>query len=163
MAEENLQTAAEGVQPEFSVQKLYVNDLSFEAPHLPEIFQEQYAPQINMEMNAKNRAVGQDIYEVVLAITVTSKIGEKTAFLAEVHQAGIFVIKGLDELSMRHALQAFAPNVLFPYAREAISSLVARGGFPPLLLQPVNFDALFAAQIQREQAAAAAPATESVQ
>lgn len=164
MADENLQTpqAAEGVQPEFSIQKIYVKDLSFEAPGLPELFQEEYAPQIQMEMNAKNRAVAEGVYEVVLAITVTSKLGDKTAFLAEVHQAGLFLIKGLDAMPMRHAIQAFAPNILFPYAREAISDLVTRGGFPPLLLQPVNFDALFAAQLQREQAGAA-PATESVQ
>lgn len=165
MSEENLQTptAQEGAQPEFGIQKLYVKDLSFEAPNSPELFQEAYAPQIQMEMNSKNRIVGQDLYEVVVAVTVTAKVGEKTAFLAEVHQAGIFTIKGLEMMQMRHALLAFAPNILFPYAREAISDLVTRGGFPPLVLQPVNFDALFAAQLQREAQAAGAEAPASVQ
>lgn len=162
MADENIQNAQDEAQPEFGIQKLYVKDLSFEAPNLPELFQEEYRPNIQMEINAKNRAVAGDVHEIVLAITVTAKVGEKTAFLAEVHQAGLFVIRGLDAMSMRHALQAFGPSVLFPYAREAISDLVTRGGFPPLLLQPVNFDALFAAQLQRE-AQEATPATESVQ
>ncbi|MBI2379688.1 MAG: protein-export chaperone SecB [Gammaproteobacteria bacterium] len=165
MSEENIQNgqAQEAGAPEYAIQKLYVRDLSLEAPHAPEIFNEAYAPQIEMEMNAKNRQVGEDLFEVVLAITVTAKLGEKVAYLAEVHQAGLFTIKNLDPMSLRHAVQAFSPNILFPYAREAVSDLVTRAGFPPLVLQPVNFDALFAQQIQREQAQAAAPAPESVQ
>lgn len=163
MSEENTLNPNAEAQPEFAIQKLYVRDLSLECPNLPEIFQEAYGPQVEMEMNAKNRQLADGLHEVVLSLTVTAKQGEKVAYLAEVHQAGLFTIKNLDPMSMRHAVQAFAPNILFPYAREAISDLVTRGGFPPLLLQPVNFDALFAQQLQREQAQAAAPAPESVQ
>ncbi len=137
---------------QFVIKKLYVKDLSLEVPNAPEIFDEEYKPEIKMEMNTRSRSVGEDDYEVELTISLTGTQNDKAVFAIEVQQAGVFTIKGLDsELKMRHALAAYCPNILFPYVRETVSSLVTRGGLPPLLLAPINFDQLFAAQLQKEQ------------
>ncbi len=129
---------------EFAIQKIYTKDISFETPHSPEIFREQWKPQINVDLNTKGVSLEEGVYEVVLALTVTAKLEEKTAFLVEIQQAGIFTIKGIKEAELPVMLGSFCPNILFPYAREVISDLVTKGGFPQLLLAPVNFDALFA-------------------
>jgi preprotein translocase subunit SecB len=140
--------------PQFSLQRIYVKDLSFEAPKSPEIFRQEWAPSVALDLNTKQKHLDGDFHEVVLTLSVTVKTGEEIAFIAEVQQAGIFLIKGLDAASMSHTLGAFCPNILFPYAREALDSLVIRGSFPALMLSPVNFDALYAQELQRQQQAA---------
>ncbi len=139
--------------PQFSLQRLYVRDLSFEAPKSPEIFRQEWNPNVALDLNTRQRALEGDFYEVVLTLSVTVKNGEETAFIVEVQQAGIFLIKNLDPATMSHTLGAFCPNILFPYAREALDNLVVRGSFPALMLSPVNFDALYAQQLERMQAA----------
>ena len=111
-----------------------------------------------MDLNTRQKQLDGDFYEVVLTVSVTVKNNEETAFIVEVQQAGIFLIKGLDASSMSHTLGAFCPNILFPYARETLDSLVVRGSFPALMLSPVNFDALYAQEIARMQASGEIPA-----
>ncbi|SED02284.1 protein-export chaperone SecB [Pseudomonas anguilliseptica] len=154
MTEQASNGAAQGEQnPQFSLQRIYVHDLSFEAPKSPEIFRQEWVPSVAMDLNTRQKALDGDFHEVVLTLSVTVKTGEETAFIAEVQQAGIFLIKGLDAASMSHTLGAFCPNILFPYARETLDSLVVRGSFPALMLAPVNFDALYAQELQRMQQA----------
>jgi preprotein translocase subunit SecB len=141
-------------EPEFQIQRIYIKDVSFEAPNTPIVFQKEWQPEIKLDMDTQTQVLGQDVYEVSLTLTVTCKLGEETAFLCEVKQAGIFSAENLDAQNLAHCLGAFCPNILFPYARETIASLVSRGSFPQLNLAPVNFDALFAshiAQLEAEQ------------
>jgi preprotein translocase subunit SecB len=147
MSEENQQ---------FSIQKIYLKDVSFESPNSPQAFTNgEWQPQINVQINSSNQAIADDIYEVVLDITVTAKHEEKTAFLVEVKQAGIFTISGFPQENIGGMVGAFCPETLFPFAREAISELVSKGGFPQLLLAPVNFNALYTQQMQQQAAAQA--------
>ncbi|MBD2837275.1 Protein-export protein SecB [compost metagenome] len=148
----------ENQNPQFSLQRIYVRDLSFEAPKSPEIFRQEWTPSVSLDLNTRQKQLDGDFHEVVLTLSVTVKNGEETAFIAEVQQAGIFLIKGLDAASMSHTLGAFCPNILFPYARETLDSLVVRGSFPALMLSPVNFDALYAQELARLQAAGEAQA-----
>lgn len=138
--------AEKAKQPEFVIQKLYVNDLSFETPNTPEIFKSEWKPEVKIDLNVKDASLESDMYEVVLKLIVTAKIGTKTAFLVEVNQAGIFLLKGFDKEQFKMMLGSFCPSILFPYAREVVSDLVNRGGFPPLYLAPINFDALYQQQ-----------------
>ncbi|WP_019411745.1 protein-export chaperone SecB [Pseudomonas psychrophila] len=137
--------------PQFSLQRIYVRDLSFEAPKSPVIFRQQWEPSVALDLNTRQKPLEGDFHEVVLTLSVTVKNAEEVAFIAEVQQAGIFLIKNLDQGSMSHTLGAFCPNILFPYARETLDSLVTRGSFPALMLAPVNFDALYAQELQRMQ------------
>jgi len=141
---------AQQQQPEFAIQRVYIKDVSFETPNTPAVFQQEWQPEVKLDLDTRSQKLGDNVYEVVLALTVTAKVGEQTAFLCEVQQAGIFTIGQLEPAQLAHALGAFCPNILFPYARETVSSLVTRGTFPQLNLAPVNFDALFAQQIQRQ-------------
>lgn len=147
MAEEDVQVAAqepEQPQQQFVMQRIYAKDLSFESPSTPGIFKKQWQPKVNVELNTKSDKIDdQNNYEVVLTITITSKVEEETAFLIEVQQAGIFFITGFEGEDLRRILGTAAPNILFPYARENIDSVCVKGGFPPVMLAPVNFDALF--------------------
>jgi len=151
---------AENEQPQaerqFGIQRIYVKDLSFESPNAPAIFLGDWRPQHDLNVNTKVNRVGEEAFEVVLSVTVTAKTGEQTAFIVEVHQAGFFGVRGFSEQELGPLLGAYCPNLLFPYAREAVSDLVSKGGFPQLVLQPVNFDALFAQHQQKmaEQAGA---------
>ena len=149
------------IAPQFAVQRVYMKDMSFESPSTPEMFQKQWQPESQMELSTRNRNLGEDHFEVELALTITVKNTEETAFVVEVHQAGIFFIKDFSENDLSATLGAFCPNILFPYAREAIDSLVTRGGFPPLMLSPINFDAMYqqARQQQTQQQAAKAEPT----
>src|SRR5690554_3602228 len=159
MTEQNNAAAQqEEVTTQFSLQRIYIKDLSFEAPKSPEIFREEWTPNVELDLNTRQRPLEGDFHEVVLTLTVTVKTGEEVAFIAEVQQAGIFLIQGLDEASKGHALGAFCPNILFPYARETLDGLVVKGSFPALMLAPVNFDALYAQELQRMQAGADAQA-----
>ena len=143
--------------PQFSLQRIYVRDLSFEAPKSPAIFRQEWTPSVSLDLNTRQKQLENDFYEVVLTLSVEVKNGDEIAFIAEVQQAGIFLIKGLDASSMSHTIGAFCPNILFPYARETIDSLVVRGSFPALMLAPVNFDALYAQELQRMQEAGETP------
>lgn len=144
---------------QFAIQKIYLKDISFEAPHTPLIFTEKWAPNVDLQLSSTSQTVDENLYEVVLTVTVTAKLGDKPAFLVEVQQAGIFTIQGVGE-NLGHVLGSFCPNILFPFAREAVADLVTRGGFPQLLLAPVNFDALYAEHLQRmQQNAASSPET----
>ncbi|EGH32354.1 preprotein translocase subunit SecB [Pseudomonas syringae pv. japonica str. M301072] len=143
--------------PQFSLQRIYVRDLSFEAPKSPAIFRQEWTPTVSLDLNTRQKQLEGDFYEVVLTLSVTVNNGDEVAFIVEVKQAGIFLIKGLDDGAMSHTLGAFCPNILFPYAREAIDNLVVRGSFPALMLAPVNFDALYAQELQRMQEAGETP------
>lgn len=158
MAENNeTQTGAAGSEqneeskPQFAMQRVYIKDSSFEAPSTPSIFQEQWKPEISMDLNTSHTAVGEDQYEVVLQLTLTAKIGETTAYIVEVQQAGVFVVRNFEEGRLGQMLGAYCPNVLFPYARESIDTLVTKGSFPPLMLAPVNFDAIYQQALERRR------------
>lgn len=138
-------------KPEFNIQRLYIKDISFEAPETPKIFQTEWKPDVNLDLNIETHNLGDNHHEVVLKVTVTTKLSDKTAFLVEVSQAGIFTIKGFDNDQFQAMLGSFCPNLLFPYAREAVSDLTVRGGFPPLYLTPINFDALYQQQLEKEK------------
>jgi preprotein translocase subunit SecB len=129
--------------PQLLVQRIYLKDCSFESPASPGVFGGEWAPQMQLNIGAGNKPMGEDHYEVVLTVTVEAKKDDAVAFLCEVQQAGLFMISGFDEEDLRRILNASCPNVIFPYAREAVCDLVTKGGFPQLLLQPVNFDSLY--------------------
>ena len=141
-------------QIEFSIQRVYVKDISFECPTSPTIFKKEWTPEVSMDIDTKSQKLEENVYEVVLSLTTTAKVGDEVAFLCEVQQAGIFSVGALEGEQMAHCLNAFCPNILFPYARETVSSLVTRGTFPQLNLSPVNFDALFQQAILNKKAKA---------
>jgi preprotein translocase subunit SecB len=151
--EENLDAAVEEQQQQaqFQLQKLYTKDVSFELPNAPEIFQEDGQVEIKMNLAQKVEVLADGIHEVALTVTVTATLGEKTAYLAEVQQAGIFAISGLNEQATHAAINTLCPHTLFPYARRAITDMVGDGGFPPLVLQPLNFDQIYAQRMQEAQ------------
>lgn len=153
MSEQN----PEAGQKNFGIQKIYVKDMSFETPNSPAIFTKDWSPDINLELNTQASKLTDGVHEVVLSLTVTAKLGDNTAYLAEVKQAGIFAMQGFAEAEVAPMLGAFCPGTLYPYARETVSDLVARGGFPQLVLAPINFDALYAQQTQKVQAQATDP------
>jgi preprotein translocase subunit SecB len=134
---------------QLAVQRIYLKDCSFESPCAPDIFRNQWEPQHELNLNTKVNRLSDDTYEVELAVTVTTKVGDRTAFIVEVHQAGIFGLKGFPEQELGPLLGAYCPNLLFPYAREVVSDLVTKGSYPQLVLQPVNFDALYAQHQQQ--------------
>ena len=142
-------------QPAFGIEKLYIKDLSIEVPHAPEIFLEREAPQVEIQLGSAGRGLGEGAYEVVLTVTVTAKLEEKTVFLVEIGQAGIFRIVNVPGDQVEPLLAVACPNILFPYAREVVSDAVTRAGFAPIVLQPVNFEAMYAARAQQEQTAEA--------
>ena len=152
MTEENQNLGAEqqAEGPQFSIQRIYVKDVSFETPNSPAIFQKEWTPEVKLDLDTRSNKLDEGVFEVVLSVTVHATIGEETAFLCEVQQAGIFAIGVGNEGQLAHMLGAFCPNVLFPYARETVSNLVNRGTFPQLNLSPVNFDALFAQYMQQQ-------------
>ncbi len=137
-----------------ALQKVYLKDCSFEAPNSPEIFGGEWRPSVTLNIGTKQAVLSDGNHEVVLTLTVEAKHDDKTAFLIEVQQAGVFVLQGLNDADMGRVMATFCPQQLYPYAREAIADLSGKGGFPALHLQPVNFDAL-AAEAQRRQAAQA--------
>src|SRR5690606_7598100 len=138
-------------QGQFSIQKIYVKDVSFETPNSPQIFQKQWQPVVNLDLSSAARALDKTYYEVVLSVTVTVSFEKETVYLVEVQQAGIFQLADIPDEVVKQMLATACPNILFPFAREAVSDLVTRGGFPQLLLAPVNFDALYLQQQQKEQ------------
>lgn len=145
------QPSAANQEPQFAVQRIYVKDISFEVPLGAKAFAREGQPQLKIDLNTKAERIDGDVYEAVLSITASAKVGEETAFLIEVQQAGAFFVKGLDGEQLRRVLMITCPNLLFPYARETIDSLATRGSFPPLMLQPVNFEALYLQSQQQQQ------------
>jgi preprotein translocase subunit SecB len=137
-----------GIQP----QKIYLKDVSFESPNSPGIFTLDWKPDVDIEIDSKSAVLADNLHEVVMTLTVTVKVGESTAFLAEVHQAGIFVMRGLDPDELHRAQHVFCMRMLYPYASASLTDIVTKGGFPQLLLAPVNFNGLYA---QRQQSATA--------
>jgi preprotein translocase subunit SecB len=136
----------------FSIRKLYLKDSSFESPDSPKAFSfKQWEPKIDLNLTNKHTHIEADIYEVVLTITATISHQESTAFLVEVHQAGLFQITGFDEEQRNYLMGSQCMNILFPYAREVVSDMSVRGGFPPLIMSPVNFDALYQQHLQQQQ------------
>ncbi|MCL2345461.1 MAG: protein-export chaperone SecB [Desulfobulbus sp.] len=149
-------------EPLFGIEKLYVKDISVEVPNAPEIFLEREAPEIQIQLSTNGRAIGENVYEVVLTATVTAKLGEKTVFLVEVGQGGVFRIQNVPQEQLEPLIAVACPNILFPYAREVVSAAVSRAGFQPILLQPVNFEAMYMQRVQ-EQQNQAAPAEATLQ
>ena len=147
-------------QPVFGIEKLYIKDFSVEVPHAPEIFLEREAPQVEIQLGTAGRALGEGAYEVVLTVTVTAKLEDKTVFLVEIGQAGIFRIVNVPDEQVEPLIAVACPNILFPYAREAVSDAVTRAGFAPIVLQPVNFEAMY---MQRLQEQASAPTEVPIQ
>lgn len=143
-------------EPQFMIQRVYIKDLSFETPDTPAVFQQKWEPELSLDLNTQSNVLEEGVFEVILSVTATVKNEGKTAFLAEVKQAGIFTIQGAPEEQMDHLLGSFCPNILFPYAREAITDCVIKGSFPQLVLAPVNFDALYMQQLEEKQKATAA-------
>ncbi len=140
----------EGNTRQFAIQKIYIKDLSFESPAAPKVFTEKFEPEVNLNITSNTKSVSDALYEVILSVTVTVRQGERSIYLAEVHQAGIFAAQGFPDEERGQLLGSYCPNVLFPYAREVISDVVTKGGFPQLLLAPVNFDALYAQHLQQK-------------
>ena len=137
--------------PAFSVEKIYVKDVSFEAPGAPAIFSEQGQPDLQLNLNQRVQRLNDALYEVVLGVTLTCKVGDKTAYVAEVAQAGVFGLVGLPPQGVDVLLGTQCPNILFPYVRQTVGDLIQAGGFPPFLLQPINFDALYAETLRQRQ------------
>lgn len=162
MSENNQQPAADGAKgPVFAIQRIYLKDLSFETPMGPEAFTKAYKPSIQQDLNIQANPVEEGLYEVVLLLTITARIEDRAVFLVEVKQAGLFAIAGVEGPALTQLINTACPQILFPYAREAIDSTLGRGSFPPLMLPPINFDAVFVQAINaaQQQAAAEKPAT----
>jgi len=162
--EENNEVAAAAPEadqpqgPQFALQRIYLKDSSFESPRSPQVFQGQWAPKINFDIKTRSSKMQDDIYEVVLVLTVEAQMEEQVAFLVEVHQAGLFTAKDFEDPQLEQLLATVCPNILFPYAREAVDSMVIKGSFPALMLSPINFEAIYNQQKaqQAEQAEKAA-------
>lgn len=147
-------------QPVFSIEKLYVKDLSIEVPNSPQIFLEREAPQVNVQLRTEGNPVDDGVFDVTLTVTVSAKLpGDKTMFLIEVAQAGVFQIRNIPEGELEPVMMIGCPNILFPYAREAVSDAVTRAGFQPVILAPVNFEALYRAQRQQQEGASSVSET----
>jgi len=147
-------TSAEGAV-QFSIDKIYVKDLSLENPSAPQSFMSQESPQLEVGLRTRGEQVQPDVYECVLTITLTAKSGDKTLFLVEASQAGVFTIKGVPADQLQPVLAIHCPTVLFPYARETLADAVGRAGFPPVHLAPINFEALYQQQLAQQQVAGA--------
>ncbi|MBN2646652.1 MAG: protein-export chaperone SecB [Thiotrichales bacterium] len=143
---------SEQAQPVFSIQKIYTKDISFESPNTPALFTTQFQPKLAVDLNVESTGLTENVFHVILRVTATTQVEETTAFLCEVEQAGIFTLQGFREEELNYLLGVQCPTVLFPYARETVSDLVARGGFPQLLLEPVNFEAMYHEHLQAQQA-----------
>lgn len=152
---------AQDNQAQMVLQKIYTKDSSFEAPNAPQVFQEigesEEQPQVQLNLSNTNTRIAENMHEVVLTLTLTCTLGERTAYLAEVHEAGIFGLAGFSQEDEEGLLNTYCPNTLFPYARHIISNMVQDGGFPPFPLQPINFDALYAEQQRRDMGETGAP------
>lgn len=143
---------ADDLQPTFNIEKLYVKDLSVEVPNAPGIFLEREAPQIDVNLSTANMGIGDNLYQASITVTVTAKISDKTMFLVECSQVGIFRIQNVPEDQLPMVLGIGCPNIVFPYLRETVSDVVIRAGFPPVLLNPVNFEGIYQQQLNQQSA-----------
>lgn len=141
--------------PVFTIEKLFVKDLSLEVPNAPKIYLERETPKVDIQLNNSSATIDEGFYEVLITVTVTAKLGDKTVFLVEASQGGVFQIRNVPESELDAVLGITCPNILYPYARELISDAVVRAGFPPVLLSPVNFEAIFQARQQQAEVPAA--------
>ena len=157
MAEEK--AAEEKQQPQFMIQKIYTKDISFETPSSPEVFREEWKPELDLQLTNEYKQLDDNNHDVTLVATVTAKLGDKTAFLIEVKQSGIFSLIGYSNEEIAPLIGNHCPTILFPYIREVISDIVLKGGFPQLVLAPVNFDALYMNQVEQAKQAAAKEST----
>jgi preprotein translocase subunit SecB len=158
MTEENNQAASTAENsPAFAIQRIYLKDISFETPMGIEAFTKAYKPAIQQDMNIQVAPVSEGLFEVTLFLTITARLENRAVFLVEIKQAGLFAINGVEPGQLTHLIHSACPEILFPYAREAIDGIITRGGFPPLMLPPINFDAMFAQAVMaaKEQAAKA--------
>jgi preprotein translocase subunit SecB len=146
--------------PNFEIQRIYIKDISYEAPNTPHTFVDDWKPEVQLNLETKSTKIQDNLHEVVLSVTATVASNKKSAFLVEVHQSGVFMISGFPNDQLQQMLGSFCPNILFPYAREVISDVVVRGGFPQLILAPVNFDALYAQHLEEQQKDPAKKSTE---
>ena len=144
---------AEEQQPSFQIEKIYVKDVSLEIPGAPQVFLEAQGPQLEIQVRNESAQFADGLFEVAVTVTVTAKAGDRTLFLAEVTQAGIFSVRGVPQADIEPLLAVACPTILYPYARETVSDLITRGGFPPVLLAPVSFEALYAQRMQQQAAA----------
>lgn len=144
---------AEEQQPSFQIEKIYVKDVSLEIPGAPKVFLEAQGPQLEIQVRNESAQFADGLFEVAVTVTVTAKAGDRTLFLAEVAQAGIFSVRGVPQADIEPLLAVACPTILYPYARETVSDLITRGGFPPVLLAPVSFEALYAQRLQQQAAA----------
>lgn len=152
MADNENSPPLSGDERRFTVQKIYTKDISFETPNSPQIFTgKRWTPDINVQLSNQGEKVQNDLHEVTLTVTVTAKLEDKTAYLVEIQQAGLFTIEGIGTEELPAIIGSYCPTILFPYAREVISDLVMRGGFPQLVLNPVNFDALYVQHVKEMQ------------
>ena len=138
-------------QPVFGIEKIYVKDLSLEIPNAPEVFLSGAQPQVDVALHHEGAVIGEGMYQVVLTVTVTAKTGDKTMFLVEVAQSGVFQIRNLPESDLEPFLATACPNILYPYARETVSDIVGRAGFPAVYLAPVNFEAIYMQRLKQQQ------------
>ena len=153
---------AQATQPAFAIQKIYLKDISFETPSGLEAFTKTWQPNVQQDLNIQVTPVAEGSIEVVLLLTLTARIENKVVFLVEIKQAGLFAISGIEGIHLSHMLNTLCPQILFPYAREAIDGILNRGGFPPLMLAPINFEAVFAQAVaMAQQQAAEASASET--
>ncbi|MFW5451713.1 MAG: protein-export chaperone SecB [Methylophagaceae bacterium] len=159
MAEQEKATSTDEQQARFVIQKIYTKDISFETPNSPEIFRDEWKPELDLQLGNEYRRIDDDNHEITLVVTVTAKVGDKVAFLVEVKQSGIFSLTGYSDQEMGPLVGSYCPNTLFPFAREVVSDVVLKGGFPQLVLAPVNFDALYMSQIEKAKQQAAAQET----
>lgn len=159
--EEKQAAAAEEPKQLFKIQRVYLKDVSYESPQTPAVFvgNTQWQPNVSLHLNTESTKLENDLYECVLTVTATVKLGEEVAYLTEIKQAGLFLVRGFPAERLGPMLGSFCPNLLFPFAREEIASLVQKGGFPQLLLDPVNFDALYAQHVETARQNAPAPET----
>jgi len=148
---------SETQQAQFSIEKIYVKDLSLEVPNAPQIFLQRDQPEVQVQLHTEGTSVDEGVYQCLLTVTVTAKLGDKTMFLVEAAQGGIFQIRNVPQGDLEPILSIACPNILFPYVRETISDTINRAGFPPVLLAPVNFEVLY--QQRLEQQAAQQPST----
>ena len=145
----------------FEISKIYLKDMSFESPMTPQLFAEQrdWRPEFNVQLNAESKPVAEDVYEVVLSITVSAELEKQTAWLVEIKQAGLFKIGGFEGNALGHMLGSFCPATLFPFAREAVADVIGKGGLPSFYLAPINFDALYAQHMEKLRGSSPAPTT----
>jgi len=143
--------AADASSQSFEISKIYLKDMSFESPLAPQLFAQKrdWRPEFNVQLNAESNPLGDDVYEVVLSLTVSAELEQQTAWLVEIKQAGLFRIAGFESKALSHMLGSFCPSTLFPFAREAVADLIGKGGLPSFYLAPINFDALYAQHVEK--------------